>query len=282
MSFREHFDEQLDSRFDTEALGVESNRTTATVTGLVLVNAVWWFLLLRGHVPMPGMMWLMEQGIPMAAPGAVEAAVAHVGTVTAVAKYFVMWGVMMWAMMYVAMARYGRDYANALSGSTPAVAATIVVFFAGYNLVWMLSAVVPLAFEFALPGGIYGVTKAHTPLVFGTVLVLTGFYQLSEFKQSFLRECCARVEPRDAGLREGLSHGLHHGVKCIIISFGVFFLLMPFFGEMNQFWMLAFTFVIAAERIPVWGEELADATGILCLIAGVVVLGLQPALPVAF
>lgn len=282
MSFREHFDQRFDQRFDTEALGVESNRTTATVTGLVLVNAVWWFLLLRGYVPMPGMMWLMEQGIPMAAPGAPEAAAAHVGTLGAIAGYTLMWGVMMWAMMYVAMTRYARDYANALRGSSLAVAGTIVVFFAGYNIVWMLSAVVPLAFHYVLPGGIYGVTKAHTVLVFGTVLLLTGVYQLSEFKQSYLRECCARVAPRDAGLREGFVHGLQHGVKCIIISFSVFFLLMPFFGEMNMFWMLAFTFVIAAERIPVWGEELADATGLLCLVAGLVVLVLQPTLPVGF
>jgi predicted metal-binding membrane protein len=72
-------------------------------------------------------------------------------------------------------------------------------------------------------------------------------------------------------------------VSCILVCLGPFFLLMPFFGEMNFFWMVALTTVVTVERLPSrWGEEVATATGVVALVAGVAVLLFQPALPVVF
>lgn len=258
------------------------DRTTAVVATMLLLDAVFWSLLLRGAVPMPGMQWLMRHGIPMAAPGAVELAVFELGTPLALAKYVLLWGVMMWAMMYPPMIRFTRDYADALRGHAVAVAETVAVFLLGYSATWMASAVIPLAFHVLLPGGIYGFTKSHPLLTVGAVLLLTGIYQFTEFKQSKLRTCCARVPSQDADVVEGLVEGLKHGVSCIAVSFGFFFLPMPFFGEMNTFWMPALTVPITMSASPTCGRETSVALGVLTLLAGLVVLVFPPAIPLPF
>ena len=265
------------SQFD-----VSLDRTTAAVVVMVLLDVVWWLLVYEGSLPMPGMRWLVDQGIPMAAPGAMELGVFHVGTLGAVAGYLVTWGVMMWAMMQPAMTRFVREYAAAHEGSTLSVTTAITGFLGGYSLVWLASGVLPLGLDVVLPGGIYGVTRAHTTLVVGSALVCCGLYQLSSFKQSRLRTCCASVAAHANGLGDGFANGVVHGFSCVLVCFGPFFLLMPFFGEMNLLWMVALTGVVALERLPDWGQEVATATGVVSFLAGLVVLLVQPSLPVVF
>lgn len=261
---------------------LDVDRSTAVVTAMVGLTAIWWTLLYTGRVPMPGMMALMEEGIPMAAPGAMERGVVTVGTFGAVVGYIVMWAVMMWAMMYPAMTRFAREYADALRGSVPEIVASLIAFFVGYNAVWALSGVIPLGIDAVLPGGIYGFTQANTHLAIGGALVLTGLYQLSPFKLARLRDCCACVTSRDADPARALEEGITHGLSCVTVCFGVFFLVMPVFGEMNFFWMVVLTAVVTVERLPDWGRELAIATGVVAFLAGLVVLLVQPALPVSF
>ena len=261
---------------------VPRNRTTVVVMAMVILDVVCWLLVYTGWVPMPGMMWLMQRGIPMTAPGAMERAVFHVSTAQAVVGYFLMWGVMMWAMMYPAMTRFTREYADALRGSTLTVGATVVAFLGGYSLLWLLSGIIPLTLQAVLPGGIYGATRAHTPLVIGSALVFTGLYQLSTFKQIQLCTCCACLPAHNANILDGLHRGMSHGVNCILTCLGLFFILMPFFGAMNFVWMMALTAVVTVERLPAWGRELSIASGIVALFAGLAVLAFQPPLPIVF
>jgi predicted metal-binding membrane protein len=62
----------------------------------------------------------------------------------------------------------------------------------------------------------------------------------------------------------------------------VFFLVMQFFGEMNFFWMVALTGVVALERLPEWGRDVAIGSGVVAVLAGLVVLLVRPTLPVTF
>ncbi|WP_135853045.1 DUF2182 domain-containing protein [Halorussus salinus] len=269
-------------RFAGAVFDASLDRTTAVVAAMLALDAVWWLLLYNGDVPMPGMMWLMKQGVPMAAPGAMELGVFHVGTLDAVVGYVSMWGVMMWAMMYPAMTRFTREYAASHRGSDADAALALASFLTGYLLVWALSAVVPLALHAALPGGIYGFTESHTTLALGGALVLTGLYQLSPFKQSLLRTCCHEVERHADGIARAFEEGADHGLRCVLVCFGPFFVLMPFFGEMNFFWMVALTAVVTMERLPSWGREIAVSTGLVSLVAGLAVWLLGPDLPVTF
>lgn len=278
----------MSTRFDTPSdllsgvFDVDVNRTTVVVVTMLGLDALWWVAMFDGHVPMPGMMWLMEQGIPMAAPGAMELGVFHVGTLDAVVGYTVMWGMMMWAMMHPAMTRFVRDYSDAHEGSALTTTGAVTGFLTSYHLVWALSAVVPLTVHLLLPGGIHGFTRANPHLAVGGALVLTGLYQVSKPKRSLLRDCCSEVERHADDLFDGFRRGVDHGVECLLICSGLFFLVMPFFGEMNFFWMAVLTAVVTIERLPAWGGEISFATGIVSLLAGVVVLVVRPALPVAF
>ncbi|WP_049903412.1 DUF2182 domain-containing protein [Halococcus agarilyticus] len=258
------------------------DRATTAVVAMLGIDVLWWVLTIGGAVPMPGMAWLMEQGIPMTAPGAMERGVAHAGTVDAVLGYLVMWGVMMWAMMHPAMLRFVRSYADAHEGTAFAATAAVTTFLGGYLGVWALSGMIPLAVDAVLPGGIYGFTRAHTHLAIGGALVLAGGYQLSAFKQSLLDSCCANVCSHATGAVAALAEGVRHGARCVLISFGVFFLVMPVFGEMNPFWMVALTGVVALERLPEWGREVAVGSGVVAVLAGLVVWLTRPSLPVAF
>ncbi|WP_254524767.1 DUF2182 domain-containing protein [Natrinema caseinilyticum] len=267
----------------TDRLSVDPDRTTAVVAAMLGLDVVWWALLYGGHVPMPGMKWLMMTAeIPMAAPGAIERAVFHAGTLEAVVGYAITWGVMMWAMMQPAMTRFTREYAAAYRGSTTGAIRALASFLVSYYAVWLVSAFVPLLSNAVLPGGIYGFTREYTHLVIGGALVCTGLYQLSRFKRSLLRTCCESVAPHVDGPRRAVRRGLDHGVRCVLTCFGVFFLVMVFFGEMNLVWMVALTGVVTIERLPTWGEELAVGTGLVSIFAGVLVLVARPALPVAF
>ena len=77
---------ETESLFDHEfGFAVDLDRTTSVVVAMLGLDAVFWVLLYGGHVPMPGTEWLMmEAGVPMAAPGAMELGVFHVGSPGAV------------------------------------------------------------------------------------------------------------------------------------------------------------------------------------------------------
>ncbi|WP_188974902.1 DUF2182 domain-containing protein [Halocalculus aciditolerans] len=267
------------------------DRGTTVVVAMILTDIVWWWLTWAGETPMPGMMWVMKKAadgmVPMAAPGFMELGVFHVGTPQAIFGYVVMWGVMMWAMMHPAMTRFTRDYAKAYQGGPVGAAITLVAFLVTYHLVWALSALLPLLWHglLVLAGfeqGIFGFTRAFPHASIGGILVLCGIYQLTGFKGAMLRSCCANVPLHSHTVPEALREGLSHGVRCCAISFGVFFLVMPFFGEMNFFWMAMLTLVITAERLPSWGREIAAATGVAALLAGLYVLFVQPDLGITW
>lgn len=259
------------------------DRTTTVVLAMLALDVVWWWVVLAGHAPTPGASWLTETAnVPMAAPGALALAAFHAGTIVALAGYAVTWGVMMWAMMLPTMTRFTRSYAAGHFGGPRRTALAVAAFLVGYHFAWLSSAALPLVLHAVLPGGIYGAAKAHTALVVGGALAFAGLYQLSSFKQSYLRSCCANAPLHDDGAVAALREGLDHGVRCVLVTFGLFFVLMPVFGTMNAFWMVALAGVAAVERLPAWGDEIATATGVLALVAGLVVLLAHPDLGIAF
>jgi predicted metal-binding membrane protein len=66
---------------------------------------------------------------------------------------------------------------------------------------------------------------------------------------------------------ETARQGLDPGVRCVLVSFGFFFPLMPVFGSMNAFRMVGLTTVVALKRLPSRGREIAGSTGV-ALLAG--------------
>lgn len=268
--------------FDVDLLNPRVTRTSVAVSTLLVADLAAWTLVLAGALPMPGMQWLAAHTLPMTAPGAVEDAVRHTATPGAVARYLLMWGVMMVAMMLPAMTRFAHEYVAALRGSATAVGGALLAFFASYSVIWALTGVVPLAFDLVLPGGIYGVTSAHPSLVVGVVCLVSGLYQLSTVKQSRVRTVCGGRDPRDADPLAALRAGARMAVTCAVSCFAFFFLLMVFLGEMNPFWMVALTIPVTVEHLPShWAREVSLGIGLTALLAGLALILTPLAPPVA-
>ena len=224
-----------------------------------------WVAVLAGWVPMP-----MPSALPPSAPGATEAAATSGDAVVA---YLATWGTMMSAMMYPAMLPFARRYVDSLDGNSLAVAVALATFFVAYSVVWTVTGAVPLAVDALV--GIHGLVRAAPSVVYGGALIVVGAYQLSSFKRGALRSCCSRVAVEDPDPVTAARLGLGHGKSCVLATWPIFALLV-LVGSMNVFWMTALTAVVVAERLPAWGDEIADAVGVVAAVAGVLVLSPLP------
>ncbi|WP_162265550.1 DUF2182 domain-containing protein, partial [Haloprofundus marisrubri] len=136
-------------------------------------------------------------------------------------------------------------------------------------LVWTATGVVPLALDMLVD--VHTLVTANSRLVYGAMLGFVGLYQLTTFKHRSLRDCCTTVEAPTATLRAGVRQGLRHGAKCVRCTWPIFALMVAI-GSMNFFWMVVLTGVVTIERLPLWGEDIAIATGVTAGAAGILVL----------
>lgn len=236
----------------------------AAAVGMTAGTLLLWTVLLRGWLPLPSMPG------PMTAPGVPEA-MGTTNGVVGVAAYLLMWGVMMSAMMYPAMLPLVRRYTDRLDGDAVTVGSRIVALLAGYSLVWTVTGVVPLLADALV--GIRELAVTHGPLLLFAGGLLVAGYQQTERKRAALRDCCSTADVAEPSLtvRAAARRGLRHGRECVLATWPLF-ALMVVAGSMNPVVMLGLTLVIAAERLPPWGEEVATAVGLTAGVAGFVAL----------
>ncbi|WP_224270859.1 DUF2182 domain-containing protein [Haloprofundus salinisoli] len=235
-----------------------------TTTAMLATTAVLWTVLLNGWLPMP----MVGAPGPMSAPGVPEAIGTANGVSGAVA-YLLMWGVMMSAMMYPAMTPFVRRYVQQLDGTPARKSLAVGEFLLAYSFVWTVTGAVPLALDSLV--GIHAAVTGNGRLVYGVMLGFVGLYQLTAFKHRSLRDCCTAVDAPAAMLGTGVRRGLRHGIKCVRCTWPIFALMVAI-GSMNFFWMAVLTGVVTIERLPVWGEDIAIATGVTAGVAGMLVL----------
>jgi len=181
---------------------------------------------------------------------------------------FVMWAVMMAAMMLPTAAPMIAAFARMQAGDRAKDASwlSVAAFSAGYVLVWS-------GFSFAAAGLQAELTglalmspmmmKAAAP-VSGVLLICAGLYQFSPIKQSCLRLCRSpmnflmtrwRNGPRGA-LGMGMSHGAYC-VGCCWALMGVLFTV----GVMNTAWIIAITAYVLLEKIVPWSAAISKCMG---------------------
>ncbi|WP_424019239.1 DUF2182 domain-containing protein [Halorientalis pallida] len=231
--------------------------------GVAAVSLLLWAVLLGGWLPTPSMPG------PMAVPGVPEAMGTGNGLV-GVAAYLLVWGVMMSAMMYPAMLPTARRYVDALDEADARSTGTFVAtLFLGYSLVWTATGVVPLLVDALV--GIRGLVAGHGTLVLAGLGLLIAGYQQSDYKRDALAGCCRDVVVSDRSFTGALERGFDHGKQCVRATWP-FFALMVAAGSMNPVVMLGLTVVVAAERLPAWGEEVSTAIGIVSAAASTVLV----------
>jgi len=162
----------------------------------------------------------------------------------------------MWTAMMVAMM---------LPSATPALASGVraIPFAAAYIVVWTGFAVVATLVQYALDSrdlisdamAVRGDTQA------ALMILVAGLYQLSPWKQTFLRKCVSIAgEARVAGALDSVKLGLRYGAYCLGCCWGLMALLFVA-GLMNLFWVAAIALWLTAEKLFPFGGHLARVAG---------------------
>lgn len=205
--------------------------------------------------------------VQLTMPGVPEWSVLNVLAV------FVMWAVMMAAMMLpsalpmiVAFVRLSER------AGEPARAR---VFVAAYLLVWAGFSAVATALQWALQAvdWVDPMIVSTSPLLSGALLVIAGIYQFTPLKKICLDTCRTPVgflmgEWR-TGVAGAFSTGLRHGLFCVGCCWAVMALLFVG-GVMNLPWIAALSIVVAIEKMAPRGDRIALVLGVALIVAGVV------------
>ena len=206
------------------------------------------------------LVWLVHGGVDMALMGMPRD--ARWGAVEAVLA-FVMWSVMMLAMMLPSAAPVVLLFA-ALERRRGRLART-AVFVAGYLATWGAFSAAATALQWALQRA--AITDAGGPALglFGAALLgAAGLYQLTPLKRACLAHCRSPVDALAGrwrpGRRGAFVMGARHGFFCL----GCCWLLMVLLfvsGVMNLLWVALLAVLVLAEKLAPGGDRLARWSG---------------------
>jgi predicted metal-binding membrane protein len=192
-------------------------------------------------------------------------------SVASVLAIFVMWAVMMAAMMlpsalpmilaFVHLNHRGGQRSRAR------------VFVAAYLLVWAGFSAAATTLQWALQAidWVDPMIVSTSPLLNGALLVIAGVYQFTPLKKVCLANCRTPVGFLMGEWRPGVAGafrmGLRHGLFCAGCCWAVMALLFVG-GVMNLAWIAALSVVVAIEKMAPRGEQLALLLGVVLIVAG--------------
>ena len=233
--------------------------------GLGALTILSWVYLVR--MPMPSSEMMMMDGMQMVMP------MPYQGTAQEAWLTFVMWAVMMAAMMVPSVAPMVLMFARIRRGSGKAPSADVWLFALGYLVVWSAFSAGATAGQLSLQrAAIIGDALRVTPLIGGIILVITGIYQFTPLKEACLSQCRSPIgffmtcwrEGRFGAFRMGVSHGAFC-VGCCWMLMALLFVA----GVMNLLWVAAITAFVLLEKITPYGRGIAALSGIAMIAAGV-------------
>jgi len=199
--------------------------------------------------------------------------------VMAILLLFVMWAVMMVAMMVPSAAPMILAFLT-LNHQRQMAARPLVpvgIFTFGYLVVWT-------AFSATATLAQWGLHKAAllspamvvtSPLLSGGLLVAAGVFQWTPLKRACLKGCRSPLSFLMSEWRGGKSGafvmGLRHGAWCLGCCW-VLMALLFVAGVMNLLWVALIALLVMAEKILARGELLGRVTGAALVAAGVVLM----------
>jgi len=169
---------------------------------------------------------------------------------------FLMWDVMMIAMMIPSVAPMVLMF-NRVSQNKKRQGGHYVptlVFTTGYLIAWSgFSAFISLAqwplhtVEILSP-----MMNNHSYFFSGSILISAGLYQWTPFKEACLRQCRSPLGFLMTNWREGkrgaLNMGIRHGAFCVGCCWALMLVLFAV-GVMNLLWMLLITLFVLIEKV---------------------------------
>lgn len=245
------------------------DRTVVLGALLAVAAAGWVYLLLGAGLPLD----MMDMG------GGQLMLMRPEWSLGYAAAIFVMWAVMMVAMMLPSAAPVVLLAAAVdRQRSTPAGGRT-ALFAAGYLLVWAGFSLAATLLQWGLDqAGLLSETMAGANRIFaGAVLLAAGLYQWTPLKDACLAHCRSPIGFLMQYWRPGplgaLTIGMRHGLFCL----GCCWMLMALLfvgGLMNLLWVAALALLVLIEKTAPWGGRMSRITGAALAIWGVATLTL--------
>lgn len=199
----------------------------------------------------------------------------HSWSVDHFAMMFLMWSVMMVAMMAPTAAPMVLAFARVNRGrrrkEQPYVATG--VFLSGYLVAWTAFSLLATVLQWGLESlALLSPVMASASVSFGAaVLVVTGVFQFTKFKQACLKHCRTPMQFVLGDWRDGKTGafvmGIEHGTYCVGCCWFLMLLLFVA-GVMNLLWMAAITVFVLLEKVAPRGDVVGKIGGIILVAAG--------------
>jgi predicted metal-binding membrane protein len=190
------------------------------------------------------------------------------------------WAVMMAAMMLPSLAPTAAVYA-ALARRE---ASSVLLFTAGYLLVWSAAGIVAYSI-YALGKDLLAGALAWNSggrWLAASVLLLAAIYQLTPLKRTFLLRCRSPSAFLRTRWREGrpgaFAMGVRNGGWCLGCSWGLMAALFAL-GVMSLTWMAMIAGLVALEKVGPWGRAARLATAGALVVLGVAILAMPHDVP---
>jgi predicted metal-binding membrane protein len=234
------------------------------LTAMVFLS---WSYLLHLRAAMPGMNMPEMPGMVMPEPQ---------WTATTLVLLFVMWAVMMVAMMLPSAAPMILTFLS-VNQRRQAAARPFVpvgIFVLGYAAVWTAFSALATLAQWGLHATalLSSAMAATSPALSGGLLMAAGVFQWTPLKRACLSHCRSPLSFLMSEWREGAAGaflmGLRHGAYCVGCCW-VLMALLFVAGVMNLLWIAALAFLVMAEKILPRGNLIAHVAGIVMITAGV-------------
>ena len=189
---------------------------------------------------------------------------------------FIMWAVMMFAMMLPSVTPtvmiFGRVREKRKESGRPY--APTSAFVGGYLLVWVGFSLLATFANWILhtDGSMTSMMGKVGSQMGGLLLVAAGIFQWTPLKNACLEHCRSPMGFLMQHWREGNSGailmGLYHGIYCLGCCW-LLMLLLFVLGVMNLPWVALLTIIVLAEKILPRGEILGRGLGVFLIGWGV-------------
>lgn len=231
----------------------------------LLVLAAWAYLIYQ-RVSMPA---------DMDMPGMVMLDVRQ-WSGTDVALLFVMWSVMMVAMMVPSAAPMLLAFLTVNAGRRESGRTQVPawLFLSGYLAVWTAYSALATLAQWGLHRAalLSTMMESTSPVLNGAMLLAAGVFQWTPLKHTCLSGCRSPLaflmSEWRSGRRGAFLMGLRHGTYCLGCCW-VLMALLFVTGVMNLFWVVVIALFVMAEKTLPKGEMFSRVAGLLLAVAGV-------------
>ena len=192
---------------------------------------------------------------------------------------FVMWGVMMVAMMTPSASPMILMFSamNRRRAERQGPVVRTGLFVVGYLVAWTAYSAAAATAQWVLHGLalVSPMMVSTSPYLGGGLLVAAGIFQWTPLKRACLTQCRSPMGFVMTEWREGplgaLIMGIRHGVYCVGCCW-VLMALLFVAGVMNLVWVAAIATFVLVEKVVPAGERVGQVAGVVLVLAGVALM----------